>query len=287
MKTSAYPFRSRTGTVLHVLKLRIFLLLATSAICGCGVKLRDHTPPVFPWYDSRDYPTSAASALFPSTTPFELIEFGKTPKHRFFLEVKSQNVRDIRAFITVNGEQHPMKGSGDGVWTYEQPDECNGRYDYHFKVNYRSGSAAYKSKALGSASDPFTTTVNAFGDATWFAANYEPSNTVVGEVTFLELDALRNIVVQNLSKSTLELDLIAFPARPSPEYPDIGHFRIVGRPSLPIQLGCGESTNVLVEWFNDFQDSTGLLVIKGEFTEGAKEGEEWGASIFLKGKNSG
>jgi len=115
----------------------VALLVLTGFLIGCSVKLANRTPQEFPWQYARDS-VATQEALYPSSTPQQIEDFGKNPAHRFILEIKPMNVSDVRAYVTVNGIEHPMQGSGGGLWTFESTNECQASYSYHYRVRYKA-----------------------------------------------------------------------------------------------------------------------------------------------------
>lgn len=253
--------------------LAVSLLL----LAACSVELRDQTPPEQPWHGGELAGPDAY--LYPGSTPQEISTLGMSPRHRFLLEVRPGNVSNIQAYITVNGTERRMQGSGAGLWTFESPDECQAGYSYHYRVRYRAAFSGSQEKTLGSAVAPLSTTVTGFGEPVWFQELGVPSSTD-GEVHFVA-GALEEatVVVQNLRSTPIVPYSIALTSVAGA--PDNSRFQVLDVPVLPRQLDCGESLSFKVRWVppSPTSTSTGALGIWANPVGGAA----WFRTLTLRG----
>jgi hypothetical protein len=267
----------------HQIKKIIVPLVLINLLVGCTVKLADHTPQEFPWQEARDR-LNPDEVLYSVSTPQQIADLGENPAHRFILEVKPKNVSDIRAYITVNGVEHPMQGSGGGLWTYESTNECQASYSYNYRVRYKAGLYGQRTSTLGSAT-PFSTAVTNFGDAIWyepggapttnegsvyFVAPGQPGSVGITEVT---------IVVQNLRNTAIVPYSIGFADLPG--YPDNAQFEVINVPVLPVQLNCGDSIRFQVKW--NPPSSTAISFGALRILANSIGGSDWSATVLLNG----
>ena len=243
-----------------------FLIAATGLLSACTVEIANRTPTNFPWTQAEVPPRSGL--FYPESTSEQLGEMVLNPMHRFALEVKPKNVSNISAFITVNGTEYPMtqyRGtSGKGLWVFQSPNECQASYRYYYRVRYKAGSSGWKSETLGSQSEPLTATVVGSGSLIWWIVGVAPP-LGNGTVRIGESES-RPLHFQNLANGRLRIDSLGFDAQD----PDVEDFELVGRPTTPFAMTCGQGMKFDVKYGGPGTsgDSRVLLVIPKSYELG-------------------
>ncbi len=243
---------------------------------ACGVTLKDHTPPEFPWVSIRDYSTDA---LY-QATPSHIQELGLDSAHRFLLEIRPRGVSNISAYVTVNGGERRMReyqwaGGGSRLWIYENANECQSSYDYHYRVSYKiNWFGGLKNATLGSSAEPLQAGVSGAGDLVWFlpGASVHPSDEGgYPEIRFVQdgTDTLEwTITIQNLRSTpvalyAIRLDDGATFGTHNDEFQVLDvPAAAAGDPLPPAQsfiLDCGESLTFRVIWNGQTVGATGAL----------------------------
>lgn len=248
-------------------------LTTVAAIGACGVDLRNQTPPEFP-YQASHVP-SQSNVLYPGSTPAELTQLMRNPAHRFLLEVRENNVRNVQAFVTVEGTERPMTppaGGTNGLWTYEQVPTCSTQYTYHFRVSYRV-TINNQSQELGSASSPLRVSVRGGGDVIWFEpggsvrVSASPGNAAI---SFVEgFPTSKTIVIQNLRTSrTMVYGIQLTSVTPANSFQLQGvPAAAAGPPPPPAQalwLNCGQTLRFSIQWNGQLGASAMLSIHAAE-----------------------
>jgi hypothetical protein len=234
----------------------MYVILSFIVIQGCTVHLKNLTPPEFPYVSWRDAPQST---YYPQTYN-ELRGYTSNPEHRFLLEVKPENVSNVRAVVNVNGQDYQMDGSGGGLWKYESTNKCQQEYNYWYHVHYKAGWYGNKVKNVGSAAQPLNVKVSSYGHESWFVPG-QGVQTGDGSIRIQAFDS-EYIVVQNTAPYPVRIIQFWFYTRPG-EPNDNAKFELLDLPTLPHQLNCGASVKVRVHWKTeppDYSDKAYILL---------------------------
>jgi hypothetical protein len=243
----------------------VALILLVPSVTGCVPKcdLTNLTTHVFP----SDRWSLARSVQIPGDSPDQekFRQLMDVPgvmegfdNHRFMLLVEPTGTDEVKAFVTVNGIQHPMIAHQRGLWTFESPDQCNRDYTYYYQVG-----CGVVSDRLGSASSPFTATVQGWDNIGWYVSGEGYVNTILGTVDFMYRGA-RTIIIQNM-RPEATIQRIEF--YPDEMAEDNEKFEIRDLPTLPAILRCGEVLEFEVFWDQQGLDlrDYGTIVIFAEW----------------------
>lgn len=217
---------------------------------ACSVQLNNVTPSEFPYISWKHHPSTT---LYTSTYD-KLRALESEPAHRFLLEVKPKNVTNVEPLVYYNGTYHNMTNLNLGLWAFESENQCQGSYEYFFKVKYRAGLYGDQSETLGSSTEPLKVEVSNFGKLSWFSPTSGAmggsinDGSTAGDLDFKSSGPgamiVRDIKIQNLSASQATINAITLPS----EFPDNNRFTIREAPTLPVVLNCGESVTFNVLW---------------------------------------
>lgn len=248
-------------TCTSIIMITILFCASTTA---CSLQSQNLSPSEFPWVNSTvPHPDDL---YFGHKTHDELLELSQLPARRFLLETKRKNVKDVSAYVIINGKQHQMRlydeTAGDGLWTYDSPDICQSSYEYFFrlKFKYRYFYSLYgwQSYTRGSPAEPFVVTTSHNGKFVW----YYPGGPIYysnGLVRLSEQDRERRLYLQNLATTRIRVDLIGLSATDR----DFSDFKTFDRSeSMPAILECGESMNFGIRYVGqgDYDDAIDMLI---------------------------
>lgn len=228
-------------------------LLVSILFTACDVKHIDLTPQEFPFVYDRDAGNGSTSQINIAMVDENLIH-----EHRFMLEVKPESavkVSSIKAYITVNGIEYPMEGSGIGLWSYVATDKCVPNYTYSFRTTHDTEYTNVPTKTTVSGSHDIS--VSNYGDFVWFVLGYPVSSSHM-DVTYYINPPNEKIIIRNLSSTPLALLSLTVTVQ------GIGGYFLLNDPT-PLTLKCGESTSFEISWNGRQVGDIGAIQLQAKF----------------------
>jgi len=225
---------------------KILLFVSLCLLCmGCTLTLKNQTSKTFPWLLSELSVVDFPDLFMYDATYNRLMLINDDPKHTFNLEVKPQNVTNIRCFVTVNGIEHEMQidphFSRLYTWTPDTP--FGEPVEYYFRARYKRGGYGYATKYVGSATEPFRVEPVGYGYAVIIVPNqkaipFDNMANLVPKVSFYLIED-KDIIVQSLHPNQVrvqQVELIDLPDNNNQ------YFELIDVPSRALELA-GISTN--------------------------------------------
>jgi hypothetical protein len=208
------------------------VLLVAAPVCISCLKVSNLTPSKFPTtyieYEGQYHTERRVTA--------DLL-FNPSESDRFLAALSGGSGSDPSVSITIDGQTHSMTplSSAHVSRVYQYSDTaghgCKASYQYSFTAGNASAG-------------PFTTQVAGYGTFGWYASpqtDFVPYTTAYAEVRF-GVDSQLTVTVSNLeSGRTVRLEAIRILDHPE-------HFSVVSPPSFPLQLNCGDTANLVVQW---------------------------------------